>query len=194
MIITNLTNTILDISDNSKGLFLVLNPNVTIEIDDKFNASDNLMTATQQEKIRIDSFSSDLSSYVTQKEFQDIITSGSTGPTGPIGPIGATGPIGSTGSAGATGPVGINGNTGPTGPIGEIGSIGATGCTGAIGPTGSTGATGPQGTTGPASPASIVIYDGPDPTKWNTAAPVTTQEALNRIASALSIHLGIPIP
>ncbi|MEK6832821.1 MAG: hypothetical protein AABY32_02145 [Nanoarchaeota archaeon] len=152
MIVTNLTNTILDVSDNLKGLFLVLNPNVTMKVDDKFANSTSLMIAVSQNKVQINSFYSDLASNVTEKEFQGTVISGATGPSGPTGPTGpsvvgntgATGPqgIGTTGPIGSTGPIGITGSTGPTGPQGITGLTGSVGSTGAQG---TTGPTGPQG-------------------------------------------------
>ena len=80
--------------------------------------------------------------------------------------------------------VGYNLQRGPTGWTGATGPTGTTGPTGCTGDTGNTGPTGPTGDTGPTGPIPS-DYTPTTAGDWTGTAPITIQEALDRLAAAL---------
>ncbi len=130
-------------------------------------------------------------------------TKGTTGKTGPTGKTGKTGPTGKTGKTGVTGKTGPTGHTGVTGKTGPTGKTGVTGPTtaGPKGPTGVTGKTGHTGVTGKTGPTGHTgvtgvngFIDTSSGANWATTTPTMADEAINRIATALTGLLGYPIP
>lgn len=170
--VTNLTSAVQMLSDKShSGLYkntITIKPKSAVTISDELYLNLGPLNPT------IFAVSAASDSAIDTDDDDHIDAPGGSGATGATGATGAAG----AGATGATGPAGATGTGGGTGAAGTNGFTGATGSTGG---TGGTGATGPD------------VYTATTPANWSGAAPVTTQEAIDRLSAAVVAGLTGPI-